>query len=73
MCNRYGYKNPLSALQQEFSELGHVRWDGLAPNATDLLQIRPTDRAPIIRPADGELQLTMMRWGLVSPAWRGSG
>src|SRR5215469_7017884 len=71
MCNRYGYKDPLAALQREFSELGHVRWDGLEPNAP-LDQIRPTDRAPIIRPADGELELTMMRWGLVSTAWRGS-
>ena len=52
MCNRYGYKNPLSALQREFSELGHVRWDGLAPNATDLLQIRPpTARRSSARPA----------------------
>jgi putative SOS response-associated peptidase YedK len=72
MCNRYGYKDPLAALLSEFSELGHVRWDGLMPNATDLLQIRPTDRAPIIRPADGEVELTMMRWGLVSPGWRSS-
>jgi putative SOS response-associated peptidase YedK len=71
MCNRFGYKDPLAALQREFSDLGHVRWDGLEPNAP-LDQIRPTDRAPIIRGADGELELVMMRWGLVSPAWRGS-
>jgi len=55
MCNRYGYNNPLAALQRTFSELGHVQWDGLAPNTTDLLQIRPRDRAPIIRPVDGRL------------------
>jgi putative SOS response-associated peptidase YedK len=71
MCNRYGYKNPLSALQREFSELGNIRWDGLEPNAP-LDQIRPTDRAPIIRPAGADLELVMLRWGLVSTAWRGT-
>jgi putative SOS response-associated peptidase YedK len=72
MCNRYGYNNPLAALQRTFSELDHVNWDGLAPNATDLLQIRPTDRAPIVRPVDGGLELAMLRWGIVPTTWRGS-
>ena len=72
MCNRYGYNNPLAALQRTFSEFGPVQWDGLAPNATDLLQIRPTDRAPIIRPVDGGLELAMFRWGIIPNAWRGS-
>ena len=71
MCNRYGYKNPLAALQREFSELGRVRWDGLEPNAP-LDQIRPTDRAPIIRYADGELEVAMLRWGLIATAWTGT-
>jgi putative SOS response-associated peptidase YedK len=71
MCNRYGYNNPLAALQRRFSELGPVGWDGLAPNATDLLQIRPTDRAPIIRPAATGLELVMLRWGLIPNTWRG--
>ena len=72
MCNRYGYNNPLAALQRTFSELEHVRWDGLAPNATDLLQIRPTDRAPVIRPVDGGLELAMFRWGIIPNTWRGT-
>jgi len=72
MCNRYGYKNPLATLQREFSEPGHIGWDRLEPNAP-LDQIRLTDRAPIIRRAgDGELEISMMRWGLVSSAWRGT-
>jgi putative SOS response-associated peptidase YedK len=71
MCNRYGYNNPLAALQQTYSELAPVRWDGAEPNAP-LDQIRPTDRAPIVRPAAGGLELVMVRWGLVSSTWRGS-
>lgn len=70
MCNRYGYNNPLAALQRTFSELRPVRWDGGEPNAA-LDQIRPTDRAPIIRPAGDGLQLLMMRWGIVPNTWRG--
>lgn len=72
MCNRYGYNNPLAALQREFAELGRVKWDDLAPNATDLLQIRPTDRAPIIRPAGDDLELVMLRWGVIPNTWRGT-
>ena len=33
MCNRYGYQQPLSAIPDEFSDLGPIRWDGLEPNA----------------------------------------
>src|SRR5579859_2239786 len=64
MCNRYGYQHPLNALPDEFSDLGPIRWDGLAPNAP-LDQIRPTDRAPIIRPVDSVLELAVIRCGLV--------
>jgi putative SOS response-associated peptidase YedK len=71
MCNRYGYNDPLAALQRTFSELDHVSWDGAEPNAP-LDQIRPTDRAPIVRPAEGGLELVMLRWDLVPSTWRGS-
>ena len=63
VCNRYGYQHPLNALPDEFSDLRPIRWDGLAPNAP-LDQIRPTDRAPIIRPVDSGLELAVIRWGL---------
>ena len=71
MCNRYGYNNPLKRLIDEFSTLVPIRWNGLEPNAA-LDQIRPTDRAPIIRPVDGQLELDMFRWGLIPNTWRGS-
>jgi len=70
MCNRYGYNNPLAALQRTFSEVDHVRWDGAEPNAPPD-QIRPTDRAPVIRPVEGGLELGMLRWGLIPNTWRG--
>jgi putative SOS response-associated peptidase YedK len=70
MCNRYGYNHPLQRLIDEFSKLGPINWDQLEPNAP-LDQIRPTDRAPIIRPVDGALELGMVRWGLIPNTWRG--
>jgi putative SOS response-associated peptidase YedK len=70
MCNRYGYNHPLKRLIDEFSTVGPIRWNGLEPNAP-LDQIRPTDRAPIIRPLSGGLELDMLRWGLVPNTWRG--
>ena len=70
MCNRCGYNHPLQRLIDEFSKLGPINWDRLEPNAP-LDQIRPTDRAPIIRPVDGTLQLGMVRWGMIPNTWRG--
>ncbi|HEY5072043.1 MAG TPA: SOS response-associated peptidase [Caulobacteraceae bacterium] len=69
MCNRYGYQHPYNRLVAEFSHIGPVRWAGAEPNAARE-HIRPTDRAPIIRPADPErpaegLELLELRWGLI--------
>ena len=69
MCNRYGYQHPYRKLVEEFSELGPIRWDGLEPNAPRE-DIRPTDRAPILRGDRGgdravALELVEPRWGLV--------
>ncbi len=69
MCNRYGYNNPLAQALRVFGLTRHLRWDGAEPNAP-LDQIRPTDRAPIFRPAD-ELELVMFRWGLIPNTWHG--
>ncbi len=65
MCNRYGYQHPYRKLVEEFSELGPIRWDGLEPNAPRD-DIRPTDRAPILRgDREGAVELVERRWGLV--------
>ncbi|MFI4975505.1 MAG: SOS response-associated peptidase [Caulobacterales bacterium] len=65
MCNRYGYQHPYNALVGEFSELGPIHWDGLEPNAPRD-QIRPTDKAPVVRPTrDGGYEVAELRWGLI--------
>jgi putative SOS response-associated peptidase YedK len=72
MCNRYGYQNPISRLIDEFSALGPINWDEALRNAP-LDQIRPTDRAPIIRAdREGTLELVERRWGLVPWFHKGS-
>jgi putative SOS response-associated peptidase YedK len=70
MCNRYGYNHPLQRLIDECSKLGAINWDQLEPNAP-LDQIRPTDRAPVIRSVGGDLTLGMVRWGMIPSAWHG--
>ena len=65
MCNRYGYQHPNARLVAEFSELRPVIWRGAEPSSPRD-QIRPTNRAPIIRETGGgELELVEARWRLV--------
>src|SRR5450631_1267012 len=64
MCNRYGYQHPYSRLVDEFSEVRPVQWAGAEPNAPRD-QIRPTERAPILRTVDDGLELVELRWGLI--------
>jgi len=70
MCNRYGYQHPYNRLVAEFSELRPVRWAGAEPNAPRD-PIRPTDRAPILRPAGDGLELVELRWGLIPWFYKG--
>lgn len=79
MCNRYGYSNPLNRLADEFSEnaIPIVRWaEGMGePNAP--YDIKPTNKAPILKPVDADdpaagLELTSHRWGLVPHYWTGA-
>jgi putative SOS response-associated peptidase YedK len=66
VCNRYGYLHPDSQLELEFSDLGPVRLDALAGRNEPRDQIRPTNRAPILRRhAEGGLEVVEPRWGLV--------
>jgi putative SOS response-associated peptidase YedK len=72
MCNRYGYLAPVSRLEGEFSQIRRpLRWaDGLIPNLEPLDEIKPTNRAPILRPVDpadpsAGLELVKLRWWLV--------
>jgi putative SOS response-associated peptidase YedK len=72
MCNRYGYLPPVSRLADEFSEIRIplVFKDGAIPNLPPRDHIRPTDRAPILRPIDpaapqAGVELIEARWWLI--------
>ena len=72
MCNRYGYLAPVSRLADEFSQIRiPFHWAGGAvPNLEPRDEIRPTNRAPILRPVDpadpsAGLELAELRWWLV--------
>jgi hypothetical protein len=64
MCDRYGYQHPYNRLVDEFSDVRPVQWAGGEPNAPSD-QIRPTERAPILRPVADGLELVELRWGLI--------
>ena len=79
MCNRYGYLAPVSRLIDEFSHtrLPLVFPDGALPNLPPRAQIRPTERAPIIRPLDAAdpaagVTLIEARWWLIPFFYKGS-
>jgi len=64
MCSRYSFTSPAEAVRQFFDLMGPVSW-----NFEPLPDIRPTDRAPIVRLNDkGERELVALRWWLV-PRW----
>jgi putative SOS response-associated peptidase YedK len=72
MCNAYGYSAPVSRLIDTFAELKiPLRFEGGAiPNLEPRDWIRPTNKAPVIRPIDahnpGEaLEFGELRWWLV--------
>ena len=64
MCSRYSFTSPAEAVRQFFDLMGPLGTN-LAPQP----DIRPTDRAPIVRlNAAGERELVALRWWLV-PRW----
>lgn len=73
MCNRYGFQNPIHRLLQLLGEAGlPAGWaqGGTIPNLEPQPQIRPTNTAPVLRPAAAEapgqgVDLALLRWGLV--------
>ena len=66
MCNLYSEKVNYRQLVDEFSELKvpivFPRPDA-APNLPPLEEVRPTDVAPIVRPAEGGAELVQLKWG----------
>jgi putative SOS response-associated peptidase YedK len=64
MCGRYSFTSPAEAVRRFFDLLGPISW-----NFEPMPDIRPTDRAPIVRLNDeGERELVALRWWLV-PRW----
>jgi putative SOS response-associated peptidase YedK len=70
MCNDYGNRIPYSEYVDEFSQikLPLIIPSGRSiPNLEPRDDIRPTDPAPIIRRAEGGVELVQFRWGFPSP------
>jgi putative SOS response-associated peptidase YedK len=72
MCNRYGYRAPISRLVDEFSQIRIPLTfpGGAVPNLEPREHIRPTDIAKIIRPLDASdpiagVELVDARWWLI--------
>jgi putative SOS response-associated peptidase YedK len=72
MCNDYRLTGSLQEVRDAFAQaaiaLGFA--GDAAPNLEPREDIRPTDRAPIVRPAAAGpgAELAMMRWGFPPPA-----
>ncbi|HEX4095091.1 MAG TPA: SOS response-associated peptidase, partial [Caulobacteraceae bacterium] len=69
MCNLYSEKVSYQQLVDEFSQLKLpivLPGPGAAPNLPALEQVRPTDVAPILRPAPGGVELARLKWGFAS-------
>jgi putative SOS response-associated peptidase YedK len=66
MCGRYDLSENAAAIMARFHVLEAIDTADFAPNP----DIRPTDRAPVVRLAKGgnQRELAFARWGLV-PSW----
>ena len=67
MCNRYGFGGRLHQMVEEMSQLKiPLRFEGTGlPNLEPREDIRPTNRAPIIRTVEGGAEIVERRWDLV--------
>ena len=66
MCNLYSEKVSYRQLVDEFSQLKLpivLPRPEAAPNLEPLEEVRPTDVAPILRPAAGGVELARLKWG----------
>jgi hypothetical protein len=62
MCSDYGNRVPYSVYVEEFSQLKvPLRVSGAIPNLEPGDDIRPTDPAPVIRAAEGGVELVQLR------------
>jgi putative SOS response-associated peptidase YedK len=66
MCNLYSLDKGQDAIRKAF-EVDRDETGNLPP----LPSIFPDQMAPVVRLADGERELAMMRWGFPSPVNKG--
>jgi len=75
VCNRYSnqiaYREYVEAFMKTPMPLVYPKPEH-APNLEPNEDIRPTDKAPILRPVDGGLELKTIRWGLIPPYHHGA-
>ena len=74
MCTNYRLTKPITDIYAEFSQtrlpiLLPERY--AAPNLEPQPEVRPTDRAVVLRGHEKGIELTSMRWGLVPWFHRG--
>lgn len=67
MCGRYALSAPVQRIVDYFTVREFFE-DEAGPDLRPRYNIAPTQRAPVIRLAEGERVLQMMRWGFV-PHW----
>lgn len=68
MCNRYSNKIGYRAYVEIFRDLGIPLVSpepSAAPNLEPRENIFPTERAPVLRPVPGGVELRELRWGLI--------
>jgi len=64
MCNRYANTIGYSEYVEALSRIGlTIVSPQAAPNLEPMENIAPTSVAPILRPAEGGLELCRLRWG----------
>ena len=72
MCNDYGVDLPFRLFVAAFEDLGMaVDPDGERHNLEPRDEIWPTERAPVVRSADGGARMEMRRWGLAPSRAKG--
>ncbi|WP_267347086.1 SOS response-associated peptidase [Sphingomonas sp. GM_Shp_2] len=74
MCTNYRRTKGFDEIGQDFREVRiPLRFPEphMAPNLEPQSEIRPTDRAIVLRPRDDGVELTWMRWGLLPFFYKG--
>ncbi len=75
MCNQFANRVSYRAYVETLGRLGMPLVSPAphhAPNLEPRDAIKPTDKAPVLRPVSGGLELTELRWGLIPGTYKGT-